>query len=121
MAQKMTLSAYLAQRGKKAKALTKGEAALLGIPFPLQSGWPRRYGAVEIDDQLLGRLVACAEASRLAAEEKAPQVRHKRTVGTVSSQQLEFIERTPALLRIVSGFVLRRPRRHRDRGHLPWI
>lgn len=117
MAQKMTLSAYLAQRGKKAKALTKGEAALLGIPFPLQSGWPRRYGTVEIDEAMLEQLEACVEAARQAAEERVRSARGKTAAPPAPLPQ-NFVE--PAVVRVVSGFVLRTPRRARSRRSAPW-
>jgi len=115
MNKKMILSAYLVQRGKKAKALTRGEAALLGIPYPLQSGWPKRYGTLEIDDQLFDRLIECATASQLATEERGRRARAKFTPGAAISQHQEFVERSPALLGVVSGFVLRKARRYRLR------
>lgn len=112
MAKKMTLSGYLAQRGTKAKALTKGEAMLLGIPYPLQAGWPRRYGSAEIDDELLEQLRACAEAARQAAQEKAFLAREKRKGASGASQQLSLMPNAPVEVKIVAGFVLRRARRY---------
>jgi hypothetical protein len=83
MAEKMTLTAYLAQRGVKAKALTRGEAQLLGIPFPLQGGWPRKYGATLIEEELLPQLLAYAGAARQSAEEKA---RAKKAMSRAAAQ-----------------------------------
>lgn len=120
MAQKMTLSAYLAQRGKKAKALTRGEAALLGIPFPLQAGWPRRYGAIEIDDAMLAQLAACVEAARRTAEEKAQRAMAERAAGSAPRHIRLPAASVPAVVRVVSGFVLRKAKRYRERGPAPW-
>jgi hypothetical protein len=120
MAKKMTLSGYLAQRGTKAKALTRGEAALLGIPYPLQAGWPRRYGAVEIDDDLLLRLAACAELARQAAEERAIRAREKSTGSSAALQQLTLMPSAPVTMKVVAGFVLRRARRYCTRKPAPW-
>jgi len=117
MAKKLTLSGYLAQRGTKAKALTRVEAALLGIPYPLQAGWPRRYGIVEIDDDLLTQLVACAEAARRAADEKVARAREKSK--SAVSQQLTLPSCTPAAVKGSAGFVLRRARRYRMRRPAP--
>lgn len=111
MAKKMTLSGYLAQRGTKAKALTKGEAALLGIPYPLQAGWPRRYGSVEIDDDLLVKLVACAEVARLVADQKAARTQAEVPFATLQrSSPCADISLTA---KMVCGFVLRKARRFR--------
>lgn len=121
MAQKMTLTAYLAQRGVKAKALTKGEAELLGIPYPLQVGWPRKYGALEIDEGLLEKLVVHAEAARLAAEEKARRSQGKPAAAALVGTQLPLISapaRSPESP--VPGFVLRQARRYRTRSSAPW-
>jgi hypothetical protein len=58
MSEKLTLTAYLDQRGKKAKALKRGEAEAFGIPYPLQSGWPAKYGALEITEEMTARAAA---------------------------------------------------------------
>jgi hypothetical protein len=114
MAQKMTLTGYLTQRGVKAKALTKGEAELLGIPYPLRAGWPRRHGAMEIEEEMLARLVACAEGIRRAAEEKARSDRANFKRTALASC------RAPTKLPTFPGFVLRQARRYRSRRSAPW-
>lgn len=116
MAQKMTLTAYLAQRGKKAKALTKGEAELLGIPYPLQAGWPRKYGGLEIDPEMLARLGVYVEAANIAAakriEEGRAKAREKLTRAEMASGPVESAA--------FPGFVLRQARRFRSRKSAPW-
>lgn len=119
MAKKMTLSGYLAQRGKKAKALTRGEAALLGIPYPLQAGWPRRYGAVEIDEVMLEKLAACAEVARRAAEEKAQRAGIMRASEPAPCQLRLPTTSEPMVAKMVPGFVLRKARRYRERASAP--
>jgi hypothetical protein len=121
MAQKMTLTAYLAQRGVKAKALTRGEAELLDIPYPLQGGWPRKYGAMEIDEELIKRLATHAEAARQAAEEKARRSRIKPRPVVPTQAQLPLPSApTRGQVSPVAGFVLRRPKRYRSRSSAPW-
>jgi hypothetical protein len=121
MAQKMTLTAYLAQRGKKAKALTKGEADLLGIPYPLRAGWPRRHGAMEIEEEMLAQLVTCAEAARQASEEKTRRSQVKVERGSACrGRSPVHPQPVPVELASFPGFVLRRPRRYRSRSSAPW-
>lgn len=121
MAQKMTLTSYLARRGVRAKALTKGEAELLGIPYPLRAGWPRRYGAMEITELMLEQLVACAEASRQASEEKARRAQVKVERGGPGNTHLRT-RPSPASTELPDfpGFVLRQARRYRSRSPAPW-
>ena len=120
MAKKMTLSGYLAQRGTKAKALTRGEATLLGIPFPLQAGWPRRYSAIEIDEALLEQLEACAEVARRTAEQKVQRAMTERAPGPAALQFTLPATNGPVVVRVVSGFVLRRAKRYRKQGPAPY-
>lgn len=119
---KITLTAYLAQRGTKAKALTKGEADLLGIPYPLRSGWPRRHGAMEIDECMMGQLAAHAEAARQAVENKARRVTAKAVSPDPARQSALQFAVAPARERVspVPGFVLRQARRYRPRKAAPW-
>jgi len=122
MAQKMTLAAYLVQRGKKAKALTKGEADLLGIPYPLRAGWPRRHGAIEISEELLEQLAGCVEVARQAAEERARRNSvTKRPSASICAQvkQIAAIPESKAPSAI-PGFVLRQARRYRRSKPVHW-
>jgi hypothetical protein len=121
MAEKMTLTAYLEQRGVKAKALTRGEAQLLGIPYPLPGGWPRKYGSLVIGEEMLPQLTAHAEAARHAAEEKARARKTKTLTAAPASAQLPLVS-VPARILVspVPGFVLRRPKRYRARKTVPW-
>jgi len=113
MPEKLTLSAYLEKRGKKAKALKRGEAEAFGIPYPLQAGWTWRYGAMEItpamiEDALVGIRAAKQEA-RGGARCAAVEVAAPETTLTTAP-------RTP-----IQGFVLRQARRYRGRKPAPWV
>lgn len=116
-----TLAAYLAQRGVKAKALTRGEATLLGIAYPLQRGWARKHGATMIEEEMLPQLVAYAEAARQVAEEKAQTSRAKARIPATAGVQLQLVG---APVRIptspVPGFVPRLARRYRKSKSAPW-
>jgi len=121
MAEKMTLTAYLAQRGVKAKALTRGEATLLGIAYPLQRGWARKHGAMIIEEEMLPQLVAHAEAARQVAEEKARAKKAKSRTPVLAGVQLPLVSapvRIPVSL--VPGFVPRLARRYRKGKSAPW-
>jgi hypothetical protein len=118
---KMTLTGYLAQRGVKAKALTKGEAGLLGIPYPLQRGWARKHGAMIIEENMLPQLVAHAEAARQVAEEKTRRARDMPQAAAPDSAQLQLvIAPAQAPVSPVPGFALRQARRYRARKPAPW-
>ena len=121
MAEKMTLTAYLAQRGVKAKALTRAEATLLGIAYPLQRGWARKHGAMVIEEGMLPRLVAHAEAARQVAEEKAREKRSRSHTAPPPGVQLELVS-APARIPTspVPGFVPRLARRYRKSKSVPW-
>lgn len=119
MAQKMTLTGYLAQRGVKAKALTKAEAELLGIPFPLQAGWARKHGATLIEEEMLPRLVAHAEAARRVADEKRRAKRAKPRTPAPADVQLPLVIASARIpVSPVPGFALRQARRYRGRGSI---
>jgi len=120
MVQKMTLTAYLAQRGKKAKALTRGEAELLDIPFPLQAGWSRRYGALEIEEVMLIQLVACVEGARRVAEERCQQSRVRMASAAPADGEMRRRAAVPSKTKMIAGFVLCQARRYRSRSSAPW-
>jgi hypothetical protein len=49
----MKLSEYLKTRGVRAKALSKREATLIGVGWPLKSGWPEVHKDKLIPDVLV--------------------------------------------------------------------
>ena len=99
MAQEMTLTAYLAQRGTKAKALKRGEAEAFGIPYPLQAGWPARYAEVVITEAMI---------SQAAANMAAPR---RRAVASMALSRPTYSPRFPS-------FALRQARRYRSRKNV---
>lgn len=112
-------SIKMPRRGVKAKALTRGEAAVLGIPFPLQRGWARKHSGMKIDGELLPRLTAYADAARQAAEEKVcARVAGPRTIAPVCAQLQLVVAPARIPASPVPGFVLRRARRFRKVA--PW-
>lgn len=108
MPEKLTLSAYLEQRGKKAKSLKKGEAEAFGIPYPLQAGWPWRYGAMEITPAMI-------EDAQLRIRSAKQEARSKGR-----GEMPAVAPATAVKLSAVPGFVLRRPKRYRSRSSAPW-
>jgi hypothetical protein len=116
MPENLTLSAYLEQRGKKAKALKKGEADAFGIPYPLQSGWPWRYGAMEITPAM----IEDAQARIQAAKQEARSRTHCRlpSADEVRAEQ-SAADSHVAMTALFRGFVLRQARRYRSRSSAP--
>ena len=51
----MTLTDYLKARGT-CKALTRIEAESFGVPYPLVSGWPVKFGGIEITPKMIDSL-----------------------------------------------------------------
>lgn len=49
----MMLIQYLSQRGITEKSLTKIEAKVAGVPWPLVNGWVKNYGYVELSEEQL--------------------------------------------------------------------
>jgi hypothetical protein len=117
MAEKLTLSAYLEQRGKKAKSLKRGEAEAFGIPYPLQSGWPWRYGTMEITPAMIEDAKARIQAAKQEARNKA----HCRSagVGEKTAESRAVAARVVATA-LFPGFVLRQARRYRSHKRAPW-
>lgn len=122
MAQNLKLSEYLAQRGKKAKALTRIEADVFGIEYPLQAGWPRRHGGMEITGAMIELVEAHAAEAGMSADR---QVRRsaKRAAAALPTQApdqrpvlAEKVTRPP----LFPGFVMRPALRHRARRPAPW-
>lgn len=107
MPEKLTLSAYLAQRGKKANALRRGEAEAFGIPYPLQAGWTWRYGAMEITPAMIADAQQRIEAAKREAKERV----RCATVASSAPIAAAPVNRVSA----VPGFVLRQARRYRAR------
>lgn len=76
----ITLKEYFALRLNRKigyPALTKQEANILGIFYPLQNGWAKRFANMEIDDNKLPLLLGIAkvhqEAKKLSRRERKKQ------------------------------------------------
>jgi hypothetical protein len=70
---KITLGEYLAKRGT-CPALTRLEADIFGVPYPLMNGWPTRHGKLEITADMVAELraaIGCASTSTTAKAKKA--------------------------------------------------
>lgn len=126
MAQKMTLAAYLVQRGKKAKALTKIEADVFGIPYPLLAGWPRRHGAMEITEEMIERIAAQVAVASQSGDREARRSGQRATAAlapsTPTSTPRSQCAAAAPIERIspIPGFVLRQARRYRRSKSVPW-
>ena len=70
MSQKLTLARYLEGRGS-VKSLTRIEAEAFGVPYPLISGWPARYGDTEITQAMLEDLTQRIASARRSTASKA--------------------------------------------------
>jgi hypothetical protein len=106
----------------KAKALKECEAELLGIPFPLQRGWTRKYGAMEIEDGMVSQLMAYADVARQGVKEKVRAKKAESRAVRSASIQLQ-LSNARAWLPVspVPGFVSRLARRYRKSKSIPWV
>lgn len=131
MPEKLTLTRYLQGRGA-VKALTHIEALAFGVPYPLQPGWPRKYGEIEITEAMIEdlriRIVSAKESTANKARRGLKGVgRAVPTDATSSAHRLELgeshvhlPEAGPHKLNVFHGFVLRKARRYRPRKRVPW-
>lgn len=68
MPENLTLAAYLERRGS-VKALTRIEAEVFGVPYPLVKGWATRLGAMKITQEMLDQLqekIGCVNSATAA-------------------------------------------------------
>jgi hypothetical protein len=123
MSQTLTLARYL-RGGGEVKTLTRVEAMVFGIPYPLQPGWPHKYGQMEITDSMVedvrARVAVAKESTARSAHRRLDGLREgasavERTQGTARVQARSEPRQSPVL-----GFVLRQPRRYRGRKPVPW-
>lgn len=117
MSKKLTLARYLEGRGP-VKSLTRIEAEAFGVPYPLVSGWPARFGAVEITtgmlDDLAARVAIAARSTAKKARRGLEGLEKNGRAVQVPDAPLQLAAGSPQLSarpRIVQGFVLRRARR----------
>lgn len=132
MSQKLTLARYLQGRGE-VKALTHIEAQAFGVPYPLQPGWPRRYGSMEITEAMIDNLKARIATAKESTASKARRGLEGigREVPETSVPQMQTPPRSrpaaapaemdlPAVSNMFPGFVLRQAKRYRSRKSAPW-
>jgi len=122
MSQKLTLARYLEGRGE-VKSLTRIEAEAFGVPYPLVSGWPARFGAVEITTAMLEDLAARITTARQSTATKARRglegVEGRASQGSEQAEPIQaadHVSRCPSPARVLQGFVLRKARRYCLRG-----
>lgn len=122
MPEKLTLAVYLERRGA-VKALTRIEAEVFGVPYPLVKGWAHRHGADEITQAMLDELQEKIGRARSSTAEKAQRgldgvegvppapAAAPQLLSAAPHTKIEPVEkRSP-----VPGFVLRQARRYRAR------
>ena len=70
MPENLTLATYLERRGS-VKALTRIEAEVFGVPYPLVKGWAYRHGGAEITQAMLDQLQEKIGRARSSTAERA--------------------------------------------------
>jgi hypothetical protein len=126
MSQKLTLARYL-RGGGEVKTLTRIEAIVFGVPYPLQPGWPSKYGAKEITaemiDDVRARIAVAKESTaksahrRLDALDEKPPTAESAHIGLLAHAVVSHTSKASS----VPGFVLRQARRYRARKSAPWV
>jgi len=122
MPEKLTLAVYLERRGA-VKALTRIEAEVFGVPYPLVKGWAHRHGAGEITQAMLDQLQEKIGRARSSTAEKAQRgldgIEGVAPAPAAATQMCSAAERAKIepikKLSPVPGFLLRRARRYRPR------
>ena len=80
----MNIETYYRSKGPF-PGLSRAEAQVLKIPFPLKSGWLVRHGPIEISER---------QARALADIKVRRQARRLRTLTTLEEGQLNLLENT---------------------------
>lgn len=121
MPEKLTLAVYLERRGA-VKALTRIEAEVFRVPYPLVKGWAHRHGADEITQAMLGELqekIGRAKSSTAAKAQRGLNGLEGISKNYVSTQESPGQDKVAEILSVgafvASGFVVRRARRYRLR------
>lgn len=123
----LTLARYLEGRGS-VKSLTRIEAEAFDVPYPLVSGWPARYGEMEITRAMLEDLAhRIGRAQRSTANKALRGLNSAITHAITSQDSLGIIGAGKGLCSSASAslgvpvtrsfpwFVLRRSKRARCR------
>lgn len=127
MPENLTLAVYLEKRGA-VKALTRIEADVFGVPYPLQKGWAHRHGAAPITQKMLDQLQQKIGRAKSSTAEKAQRgldaVEGVVPAPAAAQRGEDAAPRAVAVLveRLspIPGFVLRQARRYRSRRPAPW-
>jgi hypothetical protein len=127
MPEKLTLTVYLERRGA-VKALTRIEAEVFGVPYPLLKGWATRHGATEITADMIEQLqekIGHAKSSTAEKAQRGLDGVEGVTPSPASTQQKRIAAPRAAAppaerLSPIPGFVLRQARRYRARKQAPW-
>jgi len=120
MPEKLTLAVYLERRGA-VKALTRIEAEVFGVQYPLVKGWAHRHGADEITQAMLDQLQEKIGRARSSTAEKAQRgldgVEGVPLTGArpIDSRSQPVTVELTKRMSLVQGFVLRQARRYRLR------
>jgi hypothetical protein len=80
----MDIETYFRNKGPS-PGLTKAEASVLGIPFPLQAGWLRKYGSCAITTEQVQLLTHVTRNRR---------VRKQTPSARADTNQLNLFEET---------------------------
>lgn len=127
MPEKLTLAVYLERRGS-VKALTRIEAEVFGVPYPLVKGWAHRHGAEEITQAMLEQLQEKISRAKSSTAEKAQRGLHGvQGMAPAAADMPSTTSPTPPRkdaptqpLSPFAGFILRQARRYQQRKLSPW-
>lgn len=118
MPENLTLVVYLEKRGS-VKALTRIEADVFGVPYPLQKGWAHRHGTAPITQEMLDQLQQKIGRAKSSTAEKAQRgldaVEGVVPAPAGARRQKDAVPAdTPRAPKVslVPGFVLRQARRY---------
>lgn len=107
----MNLTEYLNQRYTKAKVLTLREAKVIGIPWPLPGGWPKKFAATEIDDDKFAMLDAIVKKYIERKDEDAKTRKQRNASKTITQNERIRAELEQRLGRPLSSNVSEEPKK----------
>jgi len=74
----MKLIDYLRTRHPYINALTKPEAKILHLGYPMVTGWVERHGQIELDEEIVKRLVEARKRRKVEVNKQKQQYHKKK-------------------------------------------
>lgn len=107
----MNLLNYLRTRHRSVNALTRPEAVIIGLDYPLVRGWVDKYGSLEIPDEIVTKLKSARKeryakvASNKAKTFKKLQAKKKLISGVLTQSKSQKKKQSNEVERMVKNII----------------